>query len=133
MLVSAGAGSGAEGGPTPSSQRGFKMRREVPGGGQQLTVLALEVHANSRGGLLPDPRYVLRMFASIHCACSCLGNARLVATNSRSRPAGQTHTIRGCKPGSTHPPLAPFNTLHVHPKLLFNACQQSPAWQAWQL
>ena len=35
--------------------RGFK--RAVPGKGEQLTVLAVEVHADSRGALLPDPNH----------------------------------------------------------------------------
>ncbi|DBA81937.1 hypothetical protein WJX77_000726 [Trebouxia sp. C0004] len=42
-------------GPTPVSQAGF--RRLVPGKGQQLTLLSIEVHADTRGSLLPDPRY----------------------------------------------------------------------------
>ncbi|KAK9818869.1 hypothetical protein WJX74_003598 [Apatococcus lobatus] len=42
-------------GPTPLSQAGFK--RLVPGKGHQLTLLSLEVHADCRGTLLPDPRY----------------------------------------------------------------------------
>ncbi|GFH23879.1 DNA polymerase, partial [Haematococcus lacustris] len=43
-------------GNTPSSQRGFK--RAAPGSkGEQLTLLALEIHAACRGALLPDPRH----------------------------------------------------------------------------
>ncbi|KAK9829480.1 hypothetical protein WJX72_006119 [[Myrmecia] bisecta] len=42
-------------GPTPLSQAGFK--RLVAGKGQQLTLLSVEVHADCRGSLLPDPRY----------------------------------------------------------------------------
>lgn len=40
---------------TPVSQAGFKWR--VAGKGQQLTLLSIEIHAASRGSLLPDPRY----------------------------------------------------------------------------
>ena len=42
------------------SQAGFKWR--VAGKGQQLTLLSVEVHAASRGSLLPDPRY-----DTVHC------------------------------------------------------------------
>ena len=45
---------------TPVSQAGFKWR--VAGKGQQLTLLSIEVHAASRGSLLPDPRY-----DAVHC------------------------------------------------------------------
>lgn len=45
---------------TPVSQSGFKWR--VAGKGQQLTLLSVEVHAASRGSLLPDPRYDM-----VHC------------------------------------------------------------------
>ena len=45
---------------TPVSQAGFKWR--VAGKGQQLTLLSIEVHAASRGSLLPDPRY-----DTVHC------------------------------------------------------------------
>ncbi|KAK9800905.1 hypothetical protein WJX73_009136 [Symbiochloris irregularis] len=40
---------------TPVSQAGFK--HSVVGKGQQLTLLSLEVQADCRGSLLPDPRY----------------------------------------------------------------------------
>jgi hypothetical protein len=52
----AGAAAGGGAGPTPSSQAGIRFKRSVPGKGEQLTVLSLEVHAESRGALLPDPR-----------------------------------------------------------------------------
>ncbi|KAL6779569.1 POLZ1 [Auxenochlorella protothecoides x Auxenochlorella symbiontica] len=42
-------------GDTPLEQTGFK--RVVDGKGQQLTLLSVEVHAESRGLLLPDPRH----------------------------------------------------------------------------
>ncbi|BDA47990.1 probable DNA polymerase zeta catalytic subunit [Coccomyxa sp. Obi] len=42
-------------GATPVSQSGF--RRLVAGKGQNLTLLSIEVHADTRGTLLPDPRY----------------------------------------------------------------------------
>ena len=45
---------------TPVSQAGFKWR--VAGKGQQLNLLSIEVHAASRGSLLPDPRY-----DCVHC------------------------------------------------------------------
>lgn len=45
----------ATGGPTPPSQMGFKQAGAVIGR-EQLTVLSVEVHADSRGALLPDPR-----------------------------------------------------------------------------
>ncbi|KAG7673423.1 hypothetical protein KSW81_006633 [Nannochloris sp. 'desiccata'] len=40
---------------TPSSQLGFK--RIIAGKGQGLTLASIEVHAECRGQLLPDPRY----------------------------------------------------------------------------
>ncbi|XP_021281513.1 DNA polymerase zeta catalytic subunit isoform X2 [Herrania umbratica] len=42
--------------PTPLSQIGFRDPASV-GAGQQLTLLSLEVHTESRGDLLPDPRF----------------------------------------------------------------------------
>ncbi|XVF57453.1 hypothetical protein PTKIN_Ptkin06aG0206800 [Pterospermum kingtungense] len=42
--------------PTPLSQIGFRDPASV-GAGQQLTLLSLEVHAESRGDLRPDPRF----------------------------------------------------------------------------
>lgn len=45
---SPGLGSGSAAAATPLSQAGFKMRRCVSGKGQQLTLLSLEVHADSR-------------------------------------------------------------------------------------
>jgi hypothetical protein len=54
------AGGGAAGpapkAATPPSQLGFKHEGEGAVGGEQLTILAVEVHADSRGALLPDPR-----------------------------------------------------------------------------
>lgn len=47
---SPGLGSGGTAGATPLSQAGFKMRRCVSGKGQQLTLLSLELHADSRCG-----------------------------------------------------------------------------------
>lgn len=44
------------GGPTPPSQVGFKAGGADAARGEQLTVVAVEVHADSRGALLPDPR-----------------------------------------------------------------------------
>ncbi|GFY91942.1 recovery protein 3 [Actinidia rufa] len=41
--------------PTPLSQIGFRDPASL-GGGQQLTLLSIEVHAESRGELRPDPR-----------------------------------------------------------------------------
>lgn len=43
------------GGATPSSQIGFK--RTITGKGEGLTLACVEIHAESRGQLLPDPRY----------------------------------------------------------------------------
>ncbi|XP_010511693.1 PREDICTED: DNA polymerase zeta catalytic subunit-like isoform X3 [Camelina sativa] len=50
--------SGPDGtsGPTPLSQIGFRDPASM-GAGQQLTVLSIEVHAESRGDLRPDPRF----------------------------------------------------------------------------
>ncbi|KAL5566065.1 hypothetical protein UlMin_029229 [Ulmus minor] len=42
--------------PTPLSQIGFRDPASV-GGGQQLTMLSIEVQAESRGNLRPDPRF----------------------------------------------------------------------------
>ncbi|ONI04488.1 hypothetical protein PRUPE_6G324000 [Prunus persica] len=42
--------------PTPLSQIGFRDPASV-GGGQQLTLLSVEVQAESRGDLRPDPRF----------------------------------------------------------------------------
>ncbi|CAA7058420.1 unnamed protein product [Microthlaspi erraticum] len=42
--------------PTPLSQTGFRDPASM-GAGQQLTVLSIEVHAESRGELRPDPRF----------------------------------------------------------------------------
>ncbi|KAK6915579.1 DNA-directed DNA polymerase, family B, multifunctional domain [Dillenia turbinata] len=42
--------------PTPLSQIGFRDPASV-GGGQQLTLLSIEIQAESRGDLLPDPRF----------------------------------------------------------------------------
>ncbi|KZV47318.1 DNA polymerase zeta catalytic subunit-like [Dorcoceras hygrometricum] len=41
---------------TPLSQIGFRDPASV-GGGQQLTLLSVEIHAESRGDLRPDPRF----------------------------------------------------------------------------
>ncbi|XP_024014051.1 DNA polymerase zeta catalytic subunit isoform X2 [Eutrema salsugineum] len=43
-------------GSTPLSQIGFRDPASM-GAGQQLTVLSIEVHAESRGDLRPDPRF----------------------------------------------------------------------------
>ncbi|CAL1407382.1 unnamed protein product [Linum trigynum] len=50
--------SGPDGGagPTPLSQIGFRDPASI-GAGQQLTLLSLEVQAESRGDLRPDPRF----------------------------------------------------------------------------
>ncbi|GMH43547.1 hypothetical protein BSKO_11469 [Bryopsis sp. KO-2023] len=40
---------------TPVSQAGFKKSSEEDG--QQLIILSIEIHADCRGSLLPDPRY----------------------------------------------------------------------------
>ncbi|CAN1232917.1 DNA polymerase zeta catalytic subunit [Linum perenne] len=50
--------SGPDGrsGPTPLSQIGFRDPASS-GGGQQLTLLSMEVQAESRGDLRPDPRF----------------------------------------------------------------------------
>jgi len=42
---------------TPSSQAGVRFKRRVAGKGEQLITLAVEVAADCRGALLPDPRY----------------------------------------------------------------------------
>ncbi|OMO99194.1 hypothetical protein COLO4_13444 [Corchorus olitorius] len=42
--------------PTPLSQIGFRDPASI-GAGQQLTLLSLEVHTESRGDLRPDPRF----------------------------------------------------------------------------
>ncbi|RVX18707.1 DNA polymerase zeta catalytic subunit [Vitis vinifera] len=42
--------------PTPLSQIGFRDPASV-GGGQQVTLLSIEIQAESRGDLRPDPRY----------------------------------------------------------------------------
>uniref|UniRef100_A0A2N9F662 DNA polymerase zeta catalytic subunit N-terminal domain-containing protein n=1 Tax=Fagus sylvatica TaxID=28930 RepID=A0A2N9F662_FAGSY len=42
--------------PTPLSQSGFRDPASV-GGGQQLTLLSIEVQAESRGDLRPNPRF----------------------------------------------------------------------------
>lgn len=47
---SPGLGGGSAAAATPLSQAGFKMRRCVSGKGQQLTLLSLELHADSRYG-----------------------------------------------------------------------------------
>ena len=49
-LPSPGLGGGTAPGATPLSQAGFKQRRCVAGKGQQLTLLSLELHAESRWG-----------------------------------------------------------------------------------
>jgi hypothetical protein len=41
--------------PTPESQQGFKLAG-TQSGREQLTLLSLELHADSRGAKLPDPR-----------------------------------------------------------------------------
>ncbi|GBG78283.1 hypothetical protein CBR_g26314 [Chara braunii] len=51
---------------TPLSQSGFKDPASS-GGGQQLTLMSLEVHAASRGDLNPDPRY-----DSVGCIAICV-------------------------------------------------------------
>ena len=50
------SGSKGGGGPTPPSQLGFKQHKGSGDEGPQLGVLGVEVHADSRGRLLPDPR-----------------------------------------------------------------------------
>jgi len=54
QISPAGIGGG-DASPVPLSQAGFK--RVVPGKGQQLTLLSVEIQADCRGRLLPDPRY----------------------------------------------------------------------------
>ncbi|CAN8238640.1 unnamed protein product [Cochlearia groenlandica] len=50
------SGPDRKSGPTPLSQIGFRDPASM-GTGQQLTVLSIEVHAESRGELRPDPRF----------------------------------------------------------------------------
>ncbi|EOA33539.1 hypothetical protein CARUB_v10019649mg [Capsella rubella] len=50
------SGPDGKSGPTPLSQIGFQDPASM-GAGQQLTVLSIEVHAESRGDLRPDPRF----------------------------------------------------------------------------
>ncbi|CAH2065903.1 unnamed protein product [Thlaspi arvense] len=50
------SGPDRKSGPTPLSQTGFRDPASM-GAGQQLTVLSIEVHAESRGDLRPDPRF----------------------------------------------------------------------------
>ncbi|KAL1216430.1 DNA polymerase zeta catalytic subunit [Cardamine amara subsp. amara] len=50
------SGPDGKSGPTPLSQIGFRDPASM-GAGQQLTVLSIEVHAESRGDLRPDPRF----------------------------------------------------------------------------
>ncbi len=51
-------------GPTPVSQSGF--RRLVPGKGQQLTLLSIEVHADTRYALLQSPDLASSSIMMIH-------------------------------------------------------------------
>lgn len=55
--ISPAADSGRRSRATPSSQAGVRFKRRVTGKGEQLTTLAVEVAADCRGALLPDPRY----------------------------------------------------------------------------
>ncbi|ANM57914.1 recovery protein 3 [Arabidopsis thaliana] len=50
------SGPDGKSGPTPLSQMGFRDPASM-GAGQQLTILSIEVHAESRGDLRPDPRF----------------------------------------------------------------------------
>ncbi|CAG7903832.1 unnamed protein product [Brassica rapa] len=50
------SGPDGKSGATPLSQIGFRDPASM-GAGQQLTVLSIEVHAESRGDLRPDPRF----------------------------------------------------------------------------
>ncbi|VVA94379.1 unnamed protein product [Arabis nemorensis] len=50
------SGPDGKSGPTPLSQIGFRDPASM-GAGQQLTVLSIEVHAESKGDLRPDPRF----------------------------------------------------------------------------
>ncbi|XP_057871729.2 DNA polymerase zeta catalytic subunit isoform X2 [Cryptomeria japonica] len=52
--ISAPSPAGAK--QTPISQTGFRDPASV-GAGQQLTLMSIEIHAESRGDLRPDPRY----------------------------------------------------------------------------
>lgn len=52
--ISAPSPAGAK--QTPLSQTGFRDPASV-GAGQQMTLMSIEIHAESRGDLRPDPRY----------------------------------------------------------------------------
>eukprot|EP00850_Spirogloea_muscicola_P013421 SM000091S24579 [mRNA] locus=s91:158707:170125:- [translate_table: standard] len=58
---------------TPSSQTGFS-RDGLTAAAQQVTVMSIEVQAESRGDLKPDPRY-----DAIACIALCVQDDRLVA------------------------------------------------------
>ena len=68
-------------GPTPVSQAGF--RRLVPGKGQQLTLLSIEVHADTRYTLLQSPDLalssIMMMYSPFLSSCS----SRFPACTSR--------------------------------------------------
>eukprot|EP00898_Chlorokybus_atmophyticus_P008072 jgi/Chlat1/8266/Chrsp78S07693 len=49
-------GGMSSGKTTPMSQLGFKLALD-PHAGQQVTLMSIEVHSNTRGDLLPNPQY----------------------------------------------------------------------------
>lgn len=83
-------GLGGSAGATPLSQAGFKQRRCVAGKGQQLTLLSLELHAESRWGRAgPGWKTLVAMRSrSLGCACfaSRWGVLPVLDVQAASRP-----------------------------------------------
>ncbi len=95
-------------GPTPVSQAGF--RRLVPGKGQQLTLLSLEVHADTRytaalphacihchqtttaqsGGMTPEITYTTMSKAAAVGASKCIGQYMSPAVVQGESAAGSS-------------------------------------------
>jgi hypothetical protein len=75
----ASAAAAAAAGAKAPSQLGFKQARgslgsrRVGGGVPELRLLAVEVHADSRGSLLPDPRCVLCIYSLCVDHRNCIG------------------------------------------------------------
>ena len=68
-------------GPTPVSQAGF--RRLVPGKGQQLTLLSIEVHADTRYALLQSPDLASSSITMIYSPVMSGHSSRLPTYTSR--------------------------------------------------
>ncbi|XAR52606.1 DNA-directed DNA polymerase [Bertholletia excelsa] len=84
--------------PTPLSQTGFRDPASF-GGGQQLTLLSMEVQAESRGELRPDPRFdaVNVIVLAFQEDNDCTLDIYVLLRSSTEYNQGNLDGISGCK------------------------------------